>query len=142
MKIKRIVLSSLLAAGCAISLAITAFAASEAEITKNQVTLSGYVAGVNWPWPMADKIYYNAAIWGQNVDILLPPTTSGGDNNKVYVQPSSDSKTLPKVYLWADQKRVSQSNKDDGDSCGNTAKEVKLYMWNQGSTDTITSALT
>lgn len=142
MRIKTIVFSSLLVLGCAFSLAYTAFAASnEAEITKDGVTLSGYVSGVNWPSPLADRIYYNAAIWG-NLEYIMPPTaTSVGDNFRVYVQPSSDKKTLSKVYLYPGKTMVSHSDKDYGDACGTGATRMELYMWNQESTKTISYTL-
>lgn len=138
MKIKRIVLVSFLALSCVLALTLTAFASAEDTITKNQVTLSGYVAGVDWPLAMQDKIYYNATIYGVNVKDLLAPTATGGDANRVYVEPRSDVKTLLKVYLWADRTYV---HENDGVSCGIGAKEVSLIMCNQGSTKKLTSDL-
>lgn len=139
MKIKRIVLSSLLAAGCALSLAFTAFAAAEDTITKDQVTLSGYVAGVNWPLFIPDKIYYNAAMYGPNSQYVPAGTLAGGDANKVYVTPYTDKDSLGKIYLWADRRSVSNT---DGTSCGIGAQKAYLKMWCLGSTKTLESDLT
>ncbi len=95
MKVKSIVLSSLLAAGCALSLAFTAFAASnDGEITKDQVTLSGYVSGVNWPLFIPDKIYYTATMYGPNSENVLDGNTAGGDANHVYIIPYTDKDSL------------------------------------------------
>lgn len=139
MKSKRIVLSSLLAACCVLSVAFTAHAATnQDEITINQVTLSGYVSGVDWPSPLSDKIYYTAAIYGDNAQYVSEPQLYGGDSNKVYINPRTDKKDLGKIYLWKDQQLVSCT---DGASCGIGAKTAYLDMWCLGNTKTLESAL-
>lgn len=139
MKIKRIVLSSLLAAGCALSVAFTAFAATnEGEVEKNEVILSGYVSGVDWPLIMQDKIYYTASMYGSNAEYIGIDTLSS-DNTKVFIRPYSDKKDLGKMYLWADRRRISGT---DGASCGSGVKKVYLEMSNQGKTRLLESDLT
>ncbi len=139
MRVKSIVLSSLLAAGCALSLAFTAFAASnEGEITKDQVTLSGYVSGVDSPLFIHDKIYYNAAIYGENAQYVPAGPLAGGDANKVYVTPYTDKDSLGRIYLWGDRRSVRDT---DGASCGIGASKAYLKMWCLNSTKTLESDL-
>lgn len=140
MKIKRIVISSLLAVSCALSVAFTAFAATnDGEIEKDEVTLSGYVAGVDWPLFIPDKIYYTATMYGANAQYVPAGTLAGGDANKVYVTPYTDKDSLGKIYLWADRRSVSDT---DGASCGIGAKKAYLKMWCLGNTKTLESDLT
>lgn len=139
MKSKRIVFSSLLAACCVFSVAFTAHAATnQGEITRDQVTLSGYISGVNWPSPLPDKIYYTAAIYGDNVQYVSEPQLYGGDSNKVYIVPHTDKDSLGKIYLWKDQQLVSCT---DGASCGIGAKTAYLDMWCLGSIGLLESSL-
>lgn len=140
MKVKRIIVSIIMAISCIVTMAIVASASDQYTIenTSQQVNLSAYVAGFDWPLFLEDKIYYWGSISGQNVSLLIDPNLISGDSNKVYIRPYSDKASLDKVYLWNDRQSVHETN---GVSCGIGVTSVHLYMWDLNCSHTLNSAL-
>ncbi len=108
------------------SVAITASAANEGTITYCDVHLNGYISGVEGPLTITDKIWYNANLTGSEdeIECIVSPTFSHGDENTAYVQPGTNKKTLSKVYLY-DQRRMVSGNQV---SCGYGGSTAILNM--------------
>lgn len=131
MKAKRIAVSALMAAVCALSLAITAFALDSGTITKNNVTLNGTVSGFRFAGVLIDQINYSGTISGSGVNNI--PAGS----EVIYVQAGYDNHLFDKQYLTKDYQGVQENNK----WCAPFVDQVNLIMYNQGTYDILTSYL-
>lgn len=122
----------LLSAG---TVALTA-AAVEGTLSDGGLTLDGYITGVEGPLTITDKIWYNASLSGSDAD-YVPNPDFAGSGDEVYVIPGTDTKTLSKVYLWADDKVVYGNEV----SCGYGGSRAILQMHIPSKNKTISEAL-
>lgn len=117
------------------TVALTA-AAAEGTLSDGGLKLDGYIAGVEGPLTITDKIWYNASLSGSDANYVPNPSFSGS-GDKVYVVPGTDTKTLSKVYLWADDKVVYGNEI----SCGYGGSKAILEMHISSKNKTISEAL-
>lgn len=135
MKIKRIAFVTALTLCAATSL--TAFASKECTVYNGGVNLTGYISGVEGPFVIQDKVYYQGYLNGPDAKTIPDPKYAYSDSNRTYIIPGTDKKSLGKKYLWKDKVSI----KKDNVSCGYGGKKAKIEVYVCGSSNSVSEPL-